>query len=63
MLKNKPADIATLHVMTGAACLVIGAVFVRVSHEFSVATHKAVMQAPARSISGPSPETAEQALS
>lgn len=63
VLKNKPADIATLHVMVGALCLGISAVFVRVSHEFSVATKKSVMQSPARPISGPDPEAAQRALS
>jgi cytochrome c oxidase assembly protein subunit 15 len=59
VLKNKPADIATLHVMIGALCLVVGAVLVRISREFSVATKMAVLQSPARSVSGATPETAQ----
>ncbi len=49
VLKNKPADIATAHVMVGALCLVIGAVLTRVVREFSVATENPVMQARAHS--------------
>lgn len=49
VLKNKPADIATAHVMVGALCLVIGAVLTRVAREFSVATENPVMQTRAHS--------------
>jgi cytochrome c oxidase assembly protein subunit 15 len=63
VLKDKPADIATLHVMVGALCLGAGAVLVRVSHEFSVAAQKSVMQSPARPNAGSSTGAPEQALS
>ncbi len=49
VLKNKPADIATAHVMVGALCLLVGAVLTRIAREFSVATEKPVMQARAHS--------------
>lgn len=57
VLQNKPADIATAHVMVGAACLVTGAVLSLVAAEFSIATAKTVMQSPAHSLASPAPQT------
>lgn len=48
LMKNKPADFATLHVVTGALCLVTGALLTATAREFSVATKKSLMQSPAR---------------
>jgi len=53
VLKNKPADIATLHVMTGALTLLAGFVLSVLVQQFSVATQKSVVQSPARPIFGP----------
>ncbi len=63
VLKNKPADIATLHVMTGALTLLVGFILSVLVHQFSVATQKSLMQSPARPIPGPNTETPEQAIS
>jgi heme a synthase len=57
VIQNKPADIATAHVMVGAACLVTGAVLSLVAAEFSIATAKTVMQSPAHSLASPAPQT------
>jgi len=56
VLWNKPADVATLHVMVGALCLVVGAVLLLVTREFSIATAKPVMQSRARSLAQPTPQ-------
>lgn len=63
VLKNKPADIATVHVMVGALCLLVGLILSLIVQQFSVAAEKSVMQSPARPISGPNLETSDQALS
>lgn len=57
VLMNKPADIATAHVLTGALCLVIGVVLFLAAREFSIATVKPVMQSPAHSLAHPAPQT------
>lgn len=57
VIQNKPADIATAHVMVGAACLVTGAVLSLVAAEFSIATAKTVMQSRAHSLASPAPQT------
>lgn len=63
VLKNKPADMATLHVMTGALTLLVGFILSALVKQFSVATQKSLMQSPARPISGPNIETPGQAIS
>jgi cytochrome c oxidase assembly protein subunit 15 len=57
VLLNKPADIATAHVMIGALCLVTGSVLVLVTGEFSIATVRPVMQSRAHSLAHPTPQT------
>jgi cytochrome c oxidase assembly protein subunit 15 len=56
VLLNKPADVATAHVMIGALCLVVGSVLLLVTREFSIATAKPVMQSRARSLAQPTPQ-------
>ncbi len=56
VLKNKPADIATAHVMTGALALAMGAALTLIAREFSVATAKPVMQSRARSFAPAAPQ-------
>jgi cytochrome c oxidase assembly protein subunit 15 len=56
VLMNKPADIATAHVVVGALCLATGAIMVLVANEFSIATAKPVMQSPARPLAPPAPQ-------
>lgn len=57
VLMNKPADIATVHVMVGALCLFTGVVLFLAAREFSIATAKPVMQSPAHSLAHPAPQT------
>lgn len=57
VLWNKPADVATAHVMVGALVLGIGVVLHRLAKEFSIATEKAVMQSPAHLLAPPTPQT------
>lgn len=57
VLWNKPADVATAHVMIGALCLSAGAVLLLVTREFSIATAKPVMQSRAHSLAPPAPQT------
>ena len=56
VLWNKPPDLATLHVMVGALCLVVGAVLLLVTRQFSIATAKPIMQSRARSFAQPTPQ-------
>ena len=55
VLRNKPADVATAHVMIGALCLAFGAMLSLIAREFSIATENPVMQARAHSQTQPAP--------
>lgn len=57
VLKNKPADIATGHVLVGALLLVTGALLTVMKFQFSVAAEKSLMQSPARATINPDPDS------
>lgn len=56
VLTNKPADIATLHVVVGAVTLVVGVVLTVMAREFSIATTRTVLQSRPRPLAAGAPQ-------